>query len=158
MNEIKIYHSSLLAQIAAVVLSLFIAFIFLIGCFFVSGNTVWGFLFMSLIASLCALAAFYSLYKERILGKNYITITDDKMIINQGRKHIEIPFDEVEHFDLYDKKKEDRQLLIHFKAGIKPRSALCVSAWDSSQAVLKLDSISISRKKLLGLLNERMSI
>jgi hypothetical protein len=79
------------------------------------------------------------------------------MIINQGRKHIEIPFDEVEHFDLYDKKKEDRQLLIHFKAGIKPRSALCVSAWDSSQAVLKLDSISISRKKLLGLLNERIS-
>ncbi len=66
---------------------------------------------------LCGLYILYSMVKERLTGKPFLTITDEA-VVNEGVKKTVIRFADVESFEVVKMNKQDF-VAVHYKPGVE---------------------------------------
>lgn len=156
MKEIKIYHS-LWKQLLIVAGCL----AFGIGGAFMSGAIGW--LCIILFGGGGIVILYLTVIRERLGNIPYLIITDERLVINQG-KGDEVRFEDVEHFELLSNGTNNKMIGIYYKGGVKPNSGMASRFFQQmnkdiasgAQACVPADGLSVSSEQLLDLLNERL--
>jgi len=115
---------------------------------------------------LCGLYILYSMVKERLTGKPFLTITDDDIII-EGATQTVVHFSDVESFEVVKMNKQTF-VAIHYKPGVEKQKLDESSTFSRSVRKLNLqlanaqENIStvgtnIKAETLCDLLNERLA-
>ena len=166
METIKIYHSPWRMLLLA-----FACLTFVVGSVFMLEHTkdvfhvvvAWiGIVFFGF----GALYMLYATLKERLTGKPFLTITDDR-IISEGVKQTEIHFSDVESFDVVKMRKQ-QFVAVHYKPGVEQQKLDEAGTLDRSirylnrRLVNAQENIStvgtgMKAEALCDLLNERLA-
>ena len=113
-----------------------------------------------------ALYMLYATLKERLTGKPFLTITDDR-IISEGLKQTVIHFSDVESFDVVKMRKQ-QFVAVHYKPGVEQQKLDKADTLDRSirnlnrRLVNAQENIStvgtgMKAETLCDLLNERLA-
>ena len=166
METIKIYHSPWRMLFLA-----FACLAFVVGSVFMLEHTkdvfhvvvAWiGIVFFGL----GGLYILYATLKERLTGKPFLTITDDR-IISEGVKQTVIHFSDVESFDVVKMRKQ-QFVAVHYKSGVEQQKLDEAGTLDRSirylnrRLVNAQENIStvgtgMNAETLCDLLNERLA-
>ena len=117
METIKIYHS-----LWRMLLLIFASLIFVVGGVFMLEklNDVFH-VVVAWIAivffGLCGLYMLYSMLKERLTGKPFMTITDEGIIIENAKQKV-IRFADVESFELIEMRNQ-QFIAVHYRSGVE---------------------------------------
>ena len=166
METIKIYHSPWRMLLLA-----FACVIFVVGSVFMLEHTKAIFHVVVAWISIVffGLGGLYMLYatlKERLTGKPFLTITDDR-IISEGVKQTVIHFSDVESFDVVKMRKQ-QFVAVHYKSGVEQQKLDEAGTLDRSirnlnrRLVNAQENIStvgtgMKAEALCDLLNERLA-
>ena len=166
METIKIYHSPW-----RMLFLVFACIIFVVGSVFMLEHTKDVFLFFLAWIGIAffGLGGLYMLYatlKERLTGKPFLTITDDR-IISEGLKQTVIHFSDVESFDVVKMRKQ-QFVAVHYKPGVEQQKLDKADTLDRSirnlnrRLVNAQENIStvgtgMKAEALCDLLNERLA-
>ena len=134
METIKIYHSPWRMLFLA-----FACIIFVVGSVFMLEHTkdVFHVVVAWIGIAFFGLGGLYMLYatlKERLTGKPFLTITDDR-IISEGLKQTVIHFSDVESFDVVNMRKQ-QFVAVNSQFRAAPGDAVCVPAGDDNQVTV----------------------
>ena len=166
METIKIYHSPW-----RMLFLVFACVIFVVGSVFMLEHTkdVFHVVVAWIGIVLFGLGGLYMLYatlKERLTGKPFLTITDDR-IISEGLKQTVIHFSDVESFDVVKMRKQ-QFVAVHYKPGVEQQKLDEADTLDRSirnlnrRLVNAQENIStvgtgMKAEALCDLLNERLA-
>ena len=166
METIKIYHSPW-----RMLFLVFACVIFVVGSVFMLEHTkdVFHVVVAWIGISCFGLGGLYMLYatlKERLTGKPFLTITDDR-IISEGLKQTVIHFSDVESFDVVKMRKQ-QFVAVHYKPGVEQQKLDKADTLDRSirnlnrRLVNAQENIStvgtgMKAEALCDLLNERLA-
>ena len=117
METIKISHS-----LWRMLLLTFTSLVFVLGGIFMLENTNDGFHVVVawlciVFFGLCGLYMLYSMLKERLMGKPFMTITDEGIIIENAKQKV-IRFADVESFELMEMRNQ-QFIAVHYKSGVE---------------------------------------
>jgi hypothetical protein len=171
MEEIKIYHS-IWKNLPTILISL----VFTILCIYAltqgKGSPLWvwaGLLFFGL----GGLFMLFMLLRERLFHKPYITITDDKVIVNHVGRIWEYNLADIHRFDLHEYRGWYRFyfsidiISVHYKRNVEARKMNEAKGIDrmtrkmsvtmmNAQEGIKADQLTMKPKQLCNLLNKRL--
>ncbi len=166
METIRIYHSSW-----RMFLLLFGCLIFVVGSFFMLEHTKDVFHVVVAWIGIVffgggGLIMLYTMLKERLAGKPFLTITD-KTIVSEGAKQKVIRFADVESFEVV-KMNNQAFVAIHYKPGVEKQKLNESSTFSRSVRELNLQlvnaqenistvGIGMKAEVLCDLLNERLA-
>ena len=166
METIKIYHSPW-----RMLFLVFACVIFVVGSVYMLEHTkdVFHVVVAWIGIVLFGLGGLYMLYatlKERLTGKPFLTITDDR-IISEGLKQTVIHFSDVESFDVVKMRKQ-QFVAVHYKPGVEQQKLDEADTLDRSirnlnrRLVNAQENIStvgtgMNAETLCDLLNERLA-
>ena len=116
--------------------------------------------------SFCGICMFYSMFKERLTGKPFLTITDT-CIISQGVKRTVINFADVESFEVV-KMNDQKFVAIHYKPDVELQKMDRASSVGRSirslnrrlvnaQESISTTGINMKAEELCHLLNEKLT-
>lgn len=161
MEDIRVYHSVWKNSLIILVCFLFVA----VGMFLHSrGDNSWQVWGSILFFGVGGLFMSCLVLKERIAHKPYMIITEESIIMTQG-KGVEVRFADVESFNLVGKRTAT--ILINYKEHVAQRHMAQASSVGrvllkfneyviGSSEMLLVSDLTISPKDLYGLLNERL--
>ena len=166
METIKIYHSPW-----RMLFLVFACVIFVVGSVYMLEHTkdVFHVVVAWISIAFFGLGGLYMLYatlKERLTGKPFLTITDDR-IISEGLKQTVIHFSDVESFDVVKMRKQ-QFVAVHYKPGVEQQKLDKADTLDRSirnlnrRLVNAQENIStvgtgMKAEALCDLLNERLA-
>lgn len=171
MGEIKIYHS-VWKNLPTILISLVFTILFIYAMTQDKGSPllVWGGL---LFFGLGCLFMLFMLLRERLFHKPYITITDDKVIVNHVGRIWEYNLADIHRFELHEYRGGYRFyfstdiISVHYKRNVEAKKMNKAKGIDritrkmnvammNAQEGIKADQLTMKPKQLCDLLNERL--
>lgn len=172
MKEVKIYHS-VWKNLPTILISLVFTILFIYALTQGKGTPLWvwvGLLFFGL----GGLFMLFMLLRERLLHKPYITITDDKVIVNHVGRIWEYNLADIRRFELHEYRGWGYRFFfytsiisVHYKSNVETKKMGEAKGIDritrkmsvammNAQEGIKADQLTMKPKQLCDLLNKRL--